>query len=122
MRERNQHTVLSVHLVINLILHFLFGRLSALLAREAQLHISRGNNFLTIIKRRNLTEEIVRHAIENAEQHWEVRKGRAVYQTCLKMDKPEKNYLIRVFVDINREPSEIVTAYRTTKIEKYWRK
>ena len=27
------------------------------------------------IKRRQLTEEIVRHVIENPEQHWEVRKG-----------------------------------------------
>jgi hypothetical protein len=73
------------------------------------------------IKRRSLTEEIVRHVIEHPEQHWEVRKGRAVYQAQVKMEIPEKDYLIRVFVDIDREPAEVVTAYRTTKIEKYWR-
>lgn len=30
-------------------------------------------------------------------------------------------YLVRVFVDIDRVPPEVVTAYRTSKIEKYWR-
>ncbi len=73
------------------------------------------------INRRYLTEEIVRRVIENPEQHWEVRKGRVVYQARVKMDVPEKDYLVRVFVDINREPPEVVTAYRTSKIEKYWR-
>jgi hypothetical protein len=27
----------------------------------------------------------------------------------------------KVFVDIDREPAEVVTAYRTSKIAKYWR-
>ena len=30
-----------------------------------------------------------------------------------------KSYLIRVFVDVDRTPPEIVTAYRTSKIRKY---
>jgi len=29
------------------------------------------------------------------------------------------NYLVRVFVDVDRTPEEVVTAYRTSKIEKY---
>jgi len=29
--------------------------------------------------------------------------------------------LVRVFVDIARVPPEVVTAYQTSKIEKYWR-
>jgi len=29
-------------------------------------------------------------------------------------------YLVRVFVDIDRQPAEVVTAYRTSKIAKYW--
>ena len=35
------------------------------------------------------------------------------------MGNPEKLYLLRVFVDIDREPPEVVTAYRTGKVEKY---
>ncbi|GAG48402.1 unnamed protein product, partial [marine sediment metagenome] len=30
------------------------------------------------------------------------------------------SYLIRVFVDGDRKPAEVVTAYRTSKIDKYW--
>jgi len=28
---------------------------------------------------------------------------------------------VRVFVDVDRRPAEVVTAYRTSKIGKYWR-
>jgi hypothetical protein len=34
---------------------------------------------------------------------------------------PVRVYLLRVFVDIDRRPAEVVTAYRTSRIEKYWR-
>jgi len=30
-------------------------------------------------------------------------------------------YLVRVFVDMDRHPAEIVTVYRTSKVSKYWR-
>jgi hypothetical protein len=30
-------------------------------------------------------------------------------------------YLIRVLVDVDRRPAEVVTVYRTGRIEKYWR-
>lgn len=29
-------------------------------------------------------------------------------------------FLVRVVVDVDRQPAEVVTAYRTTKIAKYW--
>jgi hypothetical protein len=32
-----------------------------------------------------------------------------------------KTYLLRVFVDIDRDPAEIVTVYRTSRIAKYWK-
>jgi len=35
--------------------------------------------------------------------------------------EPEgKVYLIRVVVDVDRQPAEVVTVYRTSKIAKYW--
>jgi len=30
-----------------------------------------------------------------------------------------QEYLMRVFVDIDRDPAEVVTVYRTSKIGKY---
>ena len=32
-----------------------------------------------------------------------------------------REYLVRVFVDVDRSPAEVVTAYKTSKILKYWR-
>jgi predicted GIY-YIG superfamily endonuclease len=34
---------------------------------------------------------------------------------------PAKQYLVRVFVDVDREPAEVITVYRTSKIDKHWR-
>ena len=33
----------------------------------------------------------------------------------------EKELLVRVFVDISEDSTEVVTFYRTSKIDKYWR-
>ena len=33
----------------------------------------------------------------------------------------EKTFLVRIFVDVDRDPAEVVTAYRTSKISKYWK-
>ena len=74
------------------------------------------------LKRRGLTEEIVRRVIEEPEQSEPVRKGRWIYQSRVSMESPPKIFLIRVIVDIEPFPPEIVTAYRTSKIAKYWRK
>ncbi|NOT28998.1 MAG: hypothetical protein HOP15_00960 [Planctomycetes bacterium] len=30
-------------------------------------------------------------------------------------------YLVRLVLDIDRAPPEIVTVYRTSKLEKYWK-
>jgi hypothetical protein len=73
------------------------------------------------MRRRGLTEETVHTVLEKPEQGWEVRRGRHVFQSRISMRKPEGTYLVRVFVDVNRKPPEVVTAYRTSKIEKYWR-
>ena len=53
------------------------------------------------------------------EQREPVRVGRDVLQSRITIDGTQ--YLVRVFVDVDRTPVEVVTAYRTSKIEKYWR-
>jgi len=47
------------------------------------------------------------------EQVSPVRPGRVVAQGLI------GSHLVRVFVDVDRTPAEVVTAYRTSKIEKY---
>lgn len=62
------------------------------------------------------------HAILSApEQRFEVRPGRVVLQSKIVSGHPEKTVLVRVFVDVDRTPAEVVTAYQTSKIAKYWR-
>ncbi|MGB9889856.1 MAG: hypothetical protein ACPLTQ_09335 [Anaerolineae bacterium] len=44
-----------------------------------------------------------------------------VYQSRLQSGEPLRTYLLRVFVDLERFPPEVVTVYRTSKVAKYWR-
>lgn len=73
------------------------------------------------MQRRQLTETEVAAVLESPQQSEEVHPGRCVYQSRLYSADPAKIYLLRVFVDIDRNPPEVVTVYRTSKVEKYWR-
>jgi hypothetical protein len=73
------------------------------------------------MKRRGITEAAIQHILENPEQGYSIRPGRVVLQSKLRDGKSGKIYLVRVFVDIDRTPAEVVTAYQTSKISKYWR-
>ena len=76
---------------------------------------------LMVMQRRNISEQDVKKVVTSPEQKVDVREGRCVYQSRISFGEPNREYLVRVFVDIVREPKEIVTVYRTSKIEKYWR-
>ena len=71
--------------------------------------------------RRGLSEDVIRLVLQAPAQSWEVRPGRLLLQSILSMGDPLKDYVIRVIVDVDRTPNEVVTAYRTSKIDKYWR-
>jgi hypothetical protein len=71
--------------------------------------------------RRGVSEAEVSRVLSAPERSAFVRAGRAVYQARFTRGTPKKTYLLRVFVDVDRHPPEVVTAYWTSKIEKYWR-
>ena len=71
--------------------------------------------------RRKIEEAHVQQVLFTPEQLIRIRPGRNIYQPRMELGDPPKTYLIRVFVDIDRDPPEVVTAYRTGKVEKYWR-
>jgi hypothetical protein len=73
----------------------------------------------TEIERRRLGKETIDRVLKNPEQRLVIRPGRAVLQSRFQESGTE--YLVRVFVDIDRVPAEVVTAYRTSKVLKYWR-
>jgi hypothetical protein len=71
------------------------------------------------IARRDLSAETIDGVLKRPEQRLEVRAGRVVLQS--RLQEFGSDYLVRVFVDIDRNPAEVVTAYRTSKVLKYWR-
>lgn len=73
------------------------------------------------LSRRGLSEDTIRAILAAPEQGVELRPGRVVLQSRVSSEQPVKSFLIRVFVDTDRTPAEVVTAYRTSKIAKYWR-
>ena len=75
----------------------------------------------TEAQRRGISIELVQQVLAAAEQEFEIQPGRVVLQARISMGDPAKIYLVRVFVDVDRQPPEVVTVYRTSKVEKYWR-
>ena len=55
--------------------------------------------------------DVVRHG----QQRSDVRPGRAVLQSVVEIRG--SRYLVRVLIDVDRSPPEVVTAYRTSKLD-----
>ncbi len=73
------------------------------------------------MNRRQISPDEVDSVLAAPEQIQPVRQGRDVYQSRIEAGKPPQKYLLRVFVDVDRDPPEVVTVYRTSKVTKYWR-
>jgi Domain of unknown function (DUF4258) len=71
------------------------------------------------IERRGIKIETIDQVLKNPDQRFDVRPRRVVLQS--RIQEASGEFLIRVFIDIDRKPAEVVTAYRTSKIAKYWR-
>lgn len=72
------------------------------------------------LARRSLSEDTIRAILAQSEQRLEVRPGRVVLQSRISTGAGSQTFLVRVFVDVDRNPVEVVTAYRTSKVAKYW--
>jgi len=71
--------------------------------------------------RRQISEADIAQVLASPEHTETVRTGRRIYQSRVTWGKTVKTYLLRVIVDVDRQQPEIVSAYRTSKISKYWR-
>ena len=72
------------------------------------------------MERRSLTDDVVRRILSAPEQRLDVRPGRVILQSRVTLGSPARTYLVRVFLDVDRRPPEVVTVYRTSRISKYW--
>jgi len=71
-----------------------------------------------MLLRRGLRRSVVATVLATPGQRWTVRPGRDVLQSSVELGG--RLYLARVFVDVDTDPPAVVTAYRTSKVEKYW--
>ncbi len=71
------------------------------------------------MQRRGIGKEVVQQVLSVPEQMIDVRTGRVVLQS--RATQEGRVYLVRVFVDVDRRPAEVITVYRTSKVSKYWR-
>ena len=71
--------------------------------------------------RRSIPLSLVRTVMDHPEQRVvdESRTDHWIYQSRLQFEDG-KIYLLRVVVAEDEQPRVIVTAYRTSQIEKYW--
>ena len=71
-------------------------------------------------RRRSIDVESLIEVVRFPEQSFVVRPGREIRQSRLEMPAGGTLYLLRVIVDVRPLETTIVTAYRTTRIRKYW--
>jgi Domain of unknown function (DUF4258) len=78
------------------------------------------NHALQEMTRRNILRAVVEEILNSPEQIVPGKENRTIYQS--RLDNEEGGvYLIRVIVDIDRDPPLVITVYRTSKVQKYWR-
>lgn len=70
------------------------------------------------MSRRGISLAELEAVLDSPDQRWQVRTDRDVLQARLRRDPTGKEYLARVFVDVNRVPPVVVTAYFTSNIGK----
>ena len=77
------------------------------------------NHAQTEMARRHIAVADVTHVLTAPEHAEVIRPGRVVYQARVTWETTATTYLLRVFIDIDRQPPAVVTVYRTSKIAKY---
>jgi len=65
---------------------------------------------------RNISLEVVIMVL-NRPQQILTEGGKRIYQAIINFEE-EGNYLVRVFVNVEKDPNNVITVYRTSKIEK----
>ena len=72
--------------------------------------------------RRSISEEIIKSVVENPQQKLPSRKDRVILQSKYYDTNEGKEMLLRVIGIESTEEFRVITAYKTSKIDKYWQK
>jgi hypothetical protein len=72
------------------------------------------------IQKRKIPIELVEEVLANPQQTFPQDEKISIYQSQVTLGT-DKEYLLRLFINIKVDPKVIVTLYRTSQITKYWR-
>ena len=72
------------------------------------------------LERRQIPNEWLDMLLDGAEQRFRPSADTEILQSRFAADDG-RMYLLRAVMAIDKEPPVVVTVYRTSKIEKYWR-
>jgi hypothetical protein len=75
----------------------------------------------TEARRRGISEATVLQVATAPEQRLQVKPRREIRQSRVVEPASGKLRLVRVVVDLGEDVDSVVTAYRTSKVRKYWR-
>ena len=76
------------------------------------------------MKRRRISEDVLDTILKAPEQVMDSVAGRKIFQSRFSFSEEgdTKQYLVRVVMDLSADPPKVVTVYRTSRVDKYWRK
>jgi hypothetical protein len=74
----------------------------------------------TEMERRNISQVLVESVLNAPQQVISENVGRKAYQSKVDFGNG-KIFLLRVIVADNIDPAVVITTYKTSRIEKYWR-
>ena len=69
---------------------------------------------------RGIDEKLVWQVVNEPQQKIRESSEKQVYQSVLR-NSDGMMFLIRVFVNVTKNPNLIITVYKTSKIKKYWK-
>jgi len=72
------------------------------------------------IERRSIPISLVESVLANPQQIVSEKEGRKAYQSQVDFSGGRR-FLLRVIVADDVQPIVVITVYRTSRIEKYWR-
>ncbi len=70
------------------------------------------------IRERNIPETAIDTVLNSPQQIVDGKDGKRVYQSVFKVY--DRQFLVRVIVNDDHDPVEVITVYKTSQIDKYW--
>lgn len=78
------------------------------------------NHALQEMERRGIPQGMLEAVLENPQQVVPEREGKKAYQSQIDFGEG-RIFLLRAIVNDDIDPAVVITVYRTSNIQKYWR-